>query len=544
MNETPSSFSASESVQPAAGGEDAGSGAGSNWKAIIARSREVRWGELIALLLLVILSDFTLYQSQGYAGPAVLLGIAPVLIACGAICRCWNWQTAIVLLMIWGAVARLYWCGNWLALACGLVLLGGFSLSLAGGSVYLLELCRFLGGLVFSSFCGLLVYEKWIRQAVGRWGRIPSLARWLQFLLPPFVGLIFTAIFILANPDVVKWMLDELTVFIPWFREWVKSVIDSPWRVLFWVASLMVSIGLLRPLLMSVPEMQETGETPASPSADNPLLPAFRNSLLLLIVLFAAYLCFEFWTMCTRKFPLNFYYAGYAHQGAFWLTVALGLATVLLSLFFRGTIWADPRLPRLRLLAIVWSLENLLLAAAVYNRLFIYIDFNGMTRMRVIGMLGTSTVVVGLMLVVLKILWQRNFAWVVRHQLIALAVTVYLYAVLPIDAFVMAYDTRQVMHGNLKPSVQIAHHPTSVEGRLMLFPLLNCSDPIIQAGIRQMLMETRTELIRQRTGHWTSRQVAADWFFEIAGRHGMDESSTFPPQDSWERFWAYSFQWY
>ncbi len=48
----------------------------------------------------------------------------------------------------------------------------------------------------------------------------------------------------------------------------------------------------------------------------------------------------------------------------------------MLSLIFRGRVLADPRLPRLRRLAWLWSAENMLLAAAVYHRLFIYIGFN------------------------------------------------------------------------------------------------------------------------------------------------------------------------
>ncbi len=67
-------------------------------------------------------------------------------------------------------------------------------------------------------------------------------------------------------------------------------------------------------------------------------------------------------------------------SGSRWLTVALALATVLLSTIFQGQILQDERQGLLRKLAWVWSLQNLLLAAAVYHRLWIYVGFNGMTR--------------------------------------------------------------------------------------------------------------------------------------------------------------------
>lgn len=36
--------------------------------------------------------------------------------------------------------------------------------------------------------------------------------------------------------------------------------------------------------------------------------------------------------MWFRPFPTGFHYSGYAHEGAFWLTVALAMATITLSL--------------------------------------------------------------------------------------------------------------------------------------------------------------------------------------------------------------------
>ena len=65
-----------------------------------------------------------------------------------------------------------------------------------------------------------------------------------------------------------------------------------------------------------------SGQTPTG-KAHTPakafVYPAFRNTLLTVIALFAAYLVFEFKTLWFRVFPEGFYYSGYAHQGAAWL---------------------------------------------------------------------------------------------------------------------------------------------------------------------------------------------------------------------------------
>jgi len=50
---------------------------------------------------------------------------------------------------------------------------------------------------------------------------------------------------------------------------------------------------------------------------------AFRNTLVTLIALFAVYLVFEISTLWFHEIPQGFYYAGYAHEGAGWLTAAL-----------------------------------------------------------------------------------------------------------------------------------------------------------------------------------------------------------------------------
>ena len=149
----------------------------------------------------------------------------------------------------------------------------------------------------------------------------------------------------------------------------------------------------------------------------------------------------------------------------------------------------DARLPRLRRLAWLWSLENLLLAAAVYHRLAIYIGFNGMTRMRTIGIFGMSCVVAGFLLVVWKIVRNRDFVWLVRHHLWALALAVYLFALTPVDAIVHYYNVRRITAGDPAPSVQISVHPIDSQGMLAILPLADADDPIIRDGVRAMLAE-------------------------------------------------------
>ena len=80
---------------------------------------------------------------------------------------------------------------------------------------------------------------------------------------------------------------------------------------------------------------------------------AVRNTLIALIGLFVVYLVFEFQTLWFREFPDGFYYAGYAHYGAAWLTLALALASGLLSSHVPRDHLLDH--PRLRVACSDWS---------------------------------------------------------------------------------------------------------------------------------------------------------------------------------------------
>ena len=81
-------------------------------------------------------------------------------------------------------------------------------------------------------------------------------------------------------------------------------------------------------MVFGAPELASlrTAKVVAAPRAvSDRYYAAVRNTLACVIGLFAVYLAFEFATLWFREFPKGFYYSGYAHQGAAWLTAALAL---------------------------------------------------------------------------------------------------------------------------------------------------------------------------------------------------------------------------
>jgi hypothetical protein len=378
----------------------------------------------------------------------------------------------------------------------------------------------------------------------------------LKYGLPLASVACFGRFFELANPDVSKLVGEGSTRISDFLVENFSQFTPNFSEVLFWLAMAWVFAGLLKPLMKA--SILENFRSPPTakcsafePPVESAMYPAYANTLSAVILLFVVYLVFEFQTLWLTEFPPGFYYSGYAHEGAAWLTIALALATVLLSVMFRADVLLDDRLPRLRRLAWVWSALNLCLAAAVYHRLMIYVGFNGMTRMRTVGFLGISAVVAGFLLVVRKIAGGQDFVWLIRRQLWVLAFAGFLFAVIPVDALVHRYNVRRILAGDPAPSVQIGVHPMDAGGLMELFPLLDSDNPLIREGVRAMLAQKALDMPktlerRDRQG-WTSFQWA-DW--TLAQR--LEENKFLwsphekaePRHEALKAFQDYAYQWY
>lgn len=514
---------------------------------LLAEQPAVGWLELISLLTTVALADLALYRGHGYAGWAAIFAAAPVLLLVGSTRRAGGLAPLVIGLMLWAIALRLVWCGGPLAAGVGLVLLPAYVLALSGRVPYLFDGLAVMARLVVAGCWGVAAYG---RDAVKFCRKfVPS--QWIATALPLGVGSLFAVVFLMANPDLVTEFNQRLSELMEVLRDWIIPY--SVWEVLFCLGVAWAAIGLLRPLLPGIANIaspQPSSDMSFEPTPV-PLYAAIRNTLLVVIGLFGAYLIFEFRTLWFRDFPKKFHYSGYAHEGAAWLTIALALATAVLSLIFRGRIQHDPRIGRLRTLAAIWSAESVILAVAVYHRLFIYVGYNGMTRMRFVGYFGVTAVVVGFLLVVIKIARQKDFVWLLQRHLWTLSLAVYLFAITPVDYLAMQYNVQRVLAGDPAPSVQFSVQPLNAEALLALPPLLACENETIRAGIQALLTDRQMkaeEVARHPAGgHWTAFQFANHKFLRqlqasvpVHTGHPADAAR----QNAWERFRAYAYQWY
>ena len=160
-----------------------------------------------------------------------------------------------------------------------------------------------------------------------------------------------------------------------------------------------------------------------------------------------------------------------------------------MSILFRPEMHQHPRIATLRRLAWFWSLCNVLLVIAVFYRLLIYVNFNGMTRMRIIGFVGVACVFVGFIISHSRIMGQKSIASILHKQFWTLAWSVYLLALLPMDTLSHAWNCSRIRSGHLSPAVQLAVQSISDEGLICILPLIESEEEEIRDGVSALLAE-------------------------------------------------------
>ncbi len=483
---------------------------------------------VVIVAMMVMLADVTIYKSHGFAGFAVFLSAASLLLCVGIPARSFRLCSILLWLMLGWLAYRLACNGNGTLVVCGFWLLVALTVAFRRQTPFLLETLAFAaecfpGGFEFFNRINDRMRARMLTPVDHGKPRLVA-----EIALPVISLILFGGVFVMANPDMVSLVSVTLGDFANILWDFIFQF--SPFEVIFWALVALLTGGLLRPVVAPVVAaiVEHHDRDPAT--ANSPLYSAFRNTLLTLIGLFVVYLVFESRAFVSRKPPEGFTYSSYAHEGAAWLTVALGMATITLSLIFRGSMLHDVRLRRLQKLAWVWTALNFALVIAVYNRMLIYIDFNGMTRMRTVALLGISSVVAGFVLVVFKIQLKHSFWWLVQRQMLVLGAAVYLYSVLPVDVLIHRYNVSQILNGNPAPIVQITAHAVDDEALPILQTLCEAEDEMVAAGIQSML-SSRFSAVNQKLKDsqklgWTAWQ-----------RHsGLTVDSLESTRETWDKF--------
>lgn len=302
----------------------------------------------------------------------------------------------------------------------------------------------------------------------------------LQVFVPLGLVSLFGGVFALANPLVGRYVGVAAT--------WVTSHIAFPdaLRVMFWIALIPLGILLIRPAVRFATVAPPVDR---SESAKSLSVSIATNSLVGLNLAFAGFLALDANYLWRGAPPPGMTTQTYAHEGAFWLTVALFLTTVVLGVLFRGALAFDARAKLSRRLAWVWIAQNALLAASAFRRMAIHVEYSGLSNLRIFGYFGATLVVVGLVLVAMKLHGVRTARWVIARQLDAFAIAAAIFALLPTHRISAHVNVARIESGELRPALHLFAQAKEEESADVLLPLIHHPDARIREGVAQLLLE-------------------------------------------------------
>lgn len=323
----------------------------------------------------------------------------------------------------------------------------------------------------------------------------------LQIFVPVGLLVLFGGVFALANPLVGHYVATAAA--------WVAAriVLPEALRVLFWLAFVPLALVLVRPAVRLATQSIAVDRTV---SAKVISIRIATNSLVAVNVAFAAFLALDANYLWRGAPPPGMTTQAYAHQGAFWLTVALFLTTVVLGVLFRGALAFDGHAKVSRTLAWGWIGQNLLLAGSAFRRMTIHVQYSGLSNLRIFGYFGAALVLVGLVLVAMKLYGVKSARWLVARQLDACAIALVLFGVLPTHRLSAHVNVARIEAGELRPALHLFAQSKEDESADVLLPLLRHKDARIREGVAQLLLEREDA---------TDVRKVSPWFTGIASRN-------------------------
>ncbi|MBX3233240.1 MAG: DUF4173 domain-containing protein [Labilithrix sp.] len=486
-----------------------------------AKPRAFRPIELAMLAAIAIAVDVTLWHEDGFAaggyGAAVLFAVVLAAMFVAAKPRVLTARLAI--LEVLGAVVALR-CAfepTFGVVASGVALVGVIALALRRRQLFVPDafLSALNGPIGLPSRVGAALRGVKALTARTRIGEVSI----LPIAIPAALIAMFLGVLSLANPVVASG--------VSAVAEAIASAIPLPsfGRVFLWLGALALATAFFRPKLW----LAKGGEAAKTDVEATPTsLLVARNALAGLNVLFAVENLLDAGYLWTGKTPAGMTTQEYAHQGAFWLTVALLLLTAVIGVMFKGPLAYDARAKTARILAYAWMAQGIGFAAGSYRRIAMHVARSGLSDLRIVGVLGTTVVVSGVVLVAWKLYRQKTFFWLLRRQLDALALTLVVYAVVPTHLLGAEVNVARVSAGEHRPLLHMFAQSRHAESAPSLLPLLHHSDVRVRQGVAALLADERDELrARARASTtWRERDVASSRALATLEAHDAEIART------------------
>jgi hypothetical protein len=271
-------------------------------------------------------------------------------------------------------------------------------------------------------------------------GRMPS---WV-YILPLVLTLVFAGLIIPANLVLARWFENAFEELGNLFAGITFS------RVFFWIVFGLGFYGTLRFKLGQRPrEIRKTApaEEAFNESNRHELRACMLTFAALNVVFLGANAADFAYLWLSAGLPSGISYAQFAHQGSYRLIVAVVLAAVTITAFFRlNTLQSGNT--KARLLAYLFVIQNIIVLLGAGRRLMLYVEVYGLTRWRVATFLWLVLVLAGFILIWIKLRQQRPFLFLLNTNAIATVLLLSVVSFLNIDGFIANWNVFRYESGS------------------------------------------------------------------------------------------------
>lgn len=255
----------------------------------------------------------------------------------------------------------------------------------------------------------------WLRRALANlplnpesWGR--DVSRFLRIVFLPFLlGGAFFLLFISGNAILHQWSAQ----WVDAITRWLSSIDLTFGRCFFWGVLGSFALALLRPAFASTRGRFWVRPMLRAETVDEPHIAWGRSGLLLAMlngIFFVENTTDALYLWNHFALPQGVSFSSYVHEGVNSLIVAVLLSAVVLAFVFQqATVISATRW--LKLLGLLWIVQNMILIASVILRLKRYVDAYQLTEERLGVVLFLLLVLAGFCLLAAYLAREKPFSW-------------------------------------------------------------------------------------------------------------------------------------
>lgn len=365
------------------------------------------------------------------------------------------------------------------------------------------------GGVFHGAFDGFFQGIRTLLLA-GPFRLIPDLARrrpgridvrpLFALAIPLLLGGIFLKLFADANPLIDDW-LSAIDL------SWLIAQVSIP-RLVFWFTLLSLSWPFVAARWRRRRPAARAAAAPSSPShgfVANVLFgpTAILQALVLFNLLFAVQTGLDLTYLWGGvALPHHLTYADYAHRGAYPLILTALLAAGFILIATRRPAERHGRL--IRGLIVAWTAQNVMLVISSMLRLDLYIRVYSLTYWRIAAFVWMLLVAIGLVLIVVRMARGLSNRWLIRANLTALMLTLYLCVIVNVPALIANYNvghSREITGSGaaLDVSYLVSLGPQAIPALDRYLQRLGTADTFDQLRRDQLAATLRSEVGSWRT---------------------------------------------